>query len=151
MKTIQQTRAVHIIGLELRTNNQVAAQTIPVFWGRFMAEGILQRLPDKVSDDVWAVYTHFENAGVNNEGLYSLIIGAEVPANSEVPTGLVRTVLPASWRAVFEAQTGRPESVADVWPLIWARQDLKKTFIADAERYAANGEIQIWIGVQSQG
>jgi predicted transcriptional regulator YdeE len=149
MKIIHQTQAIHVIGLELRTSNQVAAQSIPAFWECFMAQGVLQRLPNKMSDDIWAVYTHFEQAGVNNEGLYSLIIGAQMPVDSEVPAGLVRAVLPASHKAVFEAQTGRPDSVPDVWQTIWANHDLKKTFIADAERYASSGEIQIWVGVES--
>jgi predicted transcriptional regulator YdeE len=148
MKIIHQTQAIHVVGLELRTTNQLAAQTIPAFWGRFMATGVLAKLPNKLSNDVWAVYTHFEHAGVSNEGLYSLIIGAEVRAGSDVPAGLARAVLPASHRAVFDAQTCHPDSVAGVWQTIWARHDLKKTFIADAEHYAASGEIRIWIGVE---
>ena len=72
----QQGAALRIIGIELRTSNREAMQTIPPHWQRFTGEGVLARIPGKLSDEVYAVYTHFENAGVNNDGLYSLIIGA---------------------------------------------------------------------------
>lgn len=150
MKFIHQGDAIHVVGLELRTCNPDAPRTIPAHWARFMDEAVLQRIPHKLSDDVWAVYTHFEHAGLNNQGVYSLIVGAQVPADGEVPAGLARAVLPASERAVFSAEAGRPQSVAAVWQKIWALSDLKKTFIADAERHAADGEIEILIGVQDR-
>jgi predicted transcriptional regulator YdeE len=148
MKFIRQGDAIHVAGLELRTCNPDAPRTIPAHWARFMNEAVLDHIPHKLSDDVWAVYTHFEHAGLNNQGVYSLIVGAQVPADGEVPAGLVRAVLPASERAVFNAEAGQPSSVAAVWRRIWALSDLEKTFIADAERYAANGEIEVLIGVK---
>ncbi len=148
MQIEQQDAALRIIGIELRTSNREAMQTIPPHWQRFAEEGVLARIPGKLSDDVYAVYTHFENAGVNNEGLYSLIIGAPVQSSQAVPAGMSHIVLPASPRAVFPVPTGRPDEVGAAWQAVWQRDDLPKAFVADCERYRADGRIDILIGLR---
>ncbi len=139
--------AITVVGIELRTSNSVAAQTIPPHWQRFTQEAVLASIPAKRNDDVLAVYTHFEHAGRNNTGLYSLVIGAAVAADAPVPAGMVRVVVPASQRAVFGVETGRFDLVGAAWQTIWQRSDLAKTFIAEYEQYHANGNITISIGL----
>lgn len=147
----QQDRAVRIIGIELRTDNREAMRTIPLHWQRFTQEGVLARIPGKLSDEVYAVYTHFENAGVNNEGVYSLIIGAPVSSAQAVPPGMSHAVLPASPRAVFPVPQGRFDQVVPAWQAVWQRDDLPKAFVADCERYRADGQIDILIGLRHGG
>lgn len=144
----QQDQALRIIGIELRTSNTEALHTIPPHWHRFVSEAVLERIPGKLSDDVYAIYTHFENAGRNNQGIYSLIIGAPVSSEATVPAGMSHAVLPASRRAVFPVPQGQPQAVGDVWQAVWQRSDLPKTFVADGERYRANGEIDILVGLR---
>ncbi len=141
------TQAIHVVGIELRTNNLEAMQTIPPHWQRFATEGVLGQLQSRLSDEVYAVYTHFENAGSNNQGLYSLVLGAAVPAGAGVPPGMVRVVVPASMRAVFEVEPGRQDLVGPKWMEIWGHTELPKTFIAEFERYSPDGNIQISIGL----
>lgn len=141
-------QAITVIGIELRTSNAVAMQTIPPHWQRFAQEGVLDALPTKLGNDVFAVYTHFENAGSNNTGLYSLVIGAAVPPEVPVPAGMVRVVVPASPRAVFAVEAGRFDLVGAAWQTIWAHTELPKTFIAEYEQYLPNGEIRISIGLE---
>lgn len=141
-------QAIHVVGIELRTTNLEAMQTIPPHWQRFGKEGVLAHIPAKLNGDVYAVYTHFENAGLNNTGLYSLVIGAAVPASAEVPAGMVRVVVPASKRAVFEVEPNRADLVGAKWMDIWAHTELSKTFIAEYERYSADGRIAISMGLQ---
>lgn len=147
MRFIVQQQAIHLVGFELRTTNAEAAQTIPAFWQRLTADGALQRITGRIGDDVLAVYTHFEHAGRSNAGLYSLIVGAPVPADAAVPAGMVRAVLPASRRAEFAVPHGQPQQVGAVWQQVWAQDGLAKTFIADYERYGADGEIAVFVGV----
>ncbi len=112
---------------------------------------MLARIPSKLSDEVYAVYavyTHFENAGVDNRGIYSLIIRAPVSSTQAVASGMSHAVLPASPRAVFPVPPGRVDQVGAVWQDVWQRGDLRKTFVADCERYRANGEIDILVGVR---
>lgn len=150
MHILFQAQAIHIVGIELRTRNEEAAQTIPAFWQHFFEYGALQRIPQRIGTDLLAVYTHFEHAGCNNQGLYSLIIGAPVSADAPLPAGMVRAVVPASHRAVFPVAQGQPEQVAAAWQQIWAAHDLPKTYIADYERYGADGSIAVLVGIHER-
>ena len=143
---MQQTEDIKIVGLELRTSNNEAMETIPPFWERFYGEDIMNKITHKKSDDVYAVYTNFENEGVNNEGMYSLIIGAEVESFDDIPQGLTSVTIVKQNREVFPVPEGKPENVGQTWKEIWQRNDLKKTFLAEYERYYNNG-IDIYIGV----
>ncbi|MGE3346161.1 MAG: GyrI-like domain-containing protein [Ramlibacter sp.] len=151
MNIIEQEQALTVVGIELRTTNEDAFQTIPAHWARFSQQAVASRVPGRLSDDVYAVYTHFQNAGRNNLGLYSLVIGPAVAASAAVPEGLVRVVVPASRRAVFPVAPGRPDLVGAAWQAIWQRTDLRKTFIAEYEHYRADGQIEILVGLQPAG
>ncbi|HVR54686.1 MAG TPA: effector binding domain-containing protein [Pseudorhodoferax sp.] len=147
MHTIVQDQAIHLVGVELRTCNEEAAQTIPAFWQRLTASGVLQGIAQRSGDALLAVYTHFEHAGRSNQGLYSLIVGAPVPADAAVPAGMVRAVVPASRRAVFPVAHGQPEQVGAVWQQVWDARQLPKTYIADFERYGSDGSIAVFVGI----
>lgn len=142
-------KAITVVGIELRTSNTVAAQTIPPLWQRFGQDNVLASIDGKQGEDVFAVYTHFEHAGSNNTGLYSLVIGAAVAPDAPVPAGMVRVVVPASPRAVFGVEKGRFDLVGPAWQAIWQRGDLAKTFIAEYEQYHANGDITVSIGLHA--
>jgi predicted transcriptional regulator YdeE len=142
-----QDQPILVVGLELRTSNDEAAQTIPPHWQRFSREAVLGRIPHKASDEVYAVYTHFEHEGVDNRGRYSLIIGAAVRPGGKVPEGLVSAVLPAGRRAVFEVERGRHDLVGEAWRRIWEHTELDKAYLADYERYRPDGTIEICIGL----
>ena len=145
-----QDHAIHVVGIELRTGNTHAFQTIPLHWQRFFQEKVTTAIAGRVSDDVYAVYTHFQNAGMNNQGTYSLIIGHAVhPGDGlPLPAGFARAVVPASHRVVFPVADNRPDNVGDAWKKIWEYSDFQKTYIADYERYrSSDGKIDISIGV----
>ncbi len=148
MQNFNQDKPIKIVGIELRTSNSEAMQTIPPFWGKFYQEGILAQIPNKISNDIYAVYTNFENEGKNNEGVYSLIIGAEVKNIDEIPVGFTSAVISPSQRAVFEVEKGHPEKVGEKWVEIWNHADLNKTYLADYELYKESGEIEIFIGIK---
>jgi predicted transcriptional regulator YdeE len=149
MRASTLAQAITVIGIELRTTNLDAMQTIPPLWQRFSQEGVLAALPQRLNDDVLAVYTHFEHAGTNNTGLYSLVIGAAVPATAPVPEGMVRVVIPASQRVEFAVPSGRFDLVGPAWQTIWAHTELPKTYVAEYEHYRANGDIAISIGLSA--
>ncbi len=148
MNITQQTENFHVAGIELRTSNIKAAQTIPPHWQRFQQEGVLARLPGKLSDEVYAVYTRFENQGRNNQGMYSLVLGAKVNPADPVPAGMTQVVVPAGPRMVFPVEAGRFDLVGQVWYTIWNFHEREKTFIAEYERYSASGDIDIFIGIR---
>lgn len=147
MHTTVQDQAIHVAGIELRTTNQEAHHSIPLHWQRFATEEVAARMPGKVGDTVYAVYTHFQDAGRSNAGLYSLVLGVATDPAAPLPEGMVRAVVPASERAVFAVEAGRFDLVGSAWQGIWARTDLHKSFIADYERYGTDGQISIHIGI----
>ncbi|WP_050476244.1 GyrI-like domain-containing protein [Herbaspirillum rhizosphaerae] len=152
MTPAYQDHAIHVVGIELRTGNAQAFQTIPLHWQRFFQEKVTTAVEGKMSDDVYAVYTHFQNAGINNHGIYSLVIGLAVDPGAELPlpAGFSRAVVPASYRVVFPVEANRPENVGEAWKKIWEYSDFPKTYIADYERYrSSDGTIDISIGVSS--
>lgn len=158
MTPVYQDHAIHVVGIELRTSNVDAFQTIPLHWQRFFQEKVTTAVEGRMSDDIYAVYTDFQNAGVNNEGTYSLIIGFSINPEVEpqLPVGFIRTVVPASHRMVFPVEENRPENVGETWKKIWAYSGSRKTYIADYERYSNNnnnsnsdGRIDIFIGIDS--
>ena len=149
MQFIPQPQALHVVGLALRTHNGEAFQTIPPLWARFAQSGLAGRLPHRLSDDVYAVYTHFQNAGIDNQGWYTLVIGHAVPGDTPAlpPEGLTHVVAPASRRAVFPVDQGRFDLVGPAWQAIWQRQDLQKPRLADYEHYQPDGTFTIHVGL----
>jgi predicted transcriptional regulator YdeE len=148
METVDQKQPISVVGIELRTSNEHAFTTIPAHWQKFYAEAILDKISNRVSDDIYAVYTNFENEGKNNNGTYSLILGAQVRDLDKVPAPLVSTVIPSSKRTVFHVAKGQPEKVGEKWQEIWALNDLENTYLSDYEQYRENGEIAIFVGVK---
>ena len=146
--TIEQTEATTVIGLELRTSNAEAFRTIPPHWQRFTAEKVLDRITPRLSDSVFAAYTRFEHEGRDNEGSYSLVIGAAVPPGTPVPEGLTRIEMPAQRSAVFEVERGRHDLVGDAWRMIWQQADLPKSYRCEHERYDTDGRIRIHVGLR---
>ena len=146
--TIEHTEPTTMIGLELRTSNAEAFQTIPAHWQRFSAERVLDRITPRLTGGVLAAYTRFEHEGRDNEGTYSLVIGAAVPPGTPVPEGLTRVELPAQRCAVFEVERGRHDRVGEAWRMIWQQTDLPKSYRCEHERYDADGRIRIYVGLR---
>lgn len=151
--TLASTPARRIIGLPLRTDNTCAFETIPAHWQRFRAESVPDRIASACGRDLYAVYARFENLDVVQGGgiaqlRYTLLIGLEVPAGSDAPPGLEAIELPAQTCAVFAVPDGQPQQVGASWQQIWARNDLARTFVADAERYRPDGRIDILVGLR---
>jgi predicted transcriptional regulator YdeE len=147
-QTMIQNEPMTVVGIELRTTNEKAFEEIPLHWRKFYQESVLDKVPNRASGDVYAVYTNFENPGKNNSGVYSLIIGAPVKSLDHIPPSLVATVIPKSKRRVRSVATGHPEKVGEKWQEIWHLADLKKTYVSDFERYQPSGNIEIFVGVE---
>jgi predicted transcriptional regulator YdeE len=144
-----QPQAMTIVGLELRTSNDIANQTIPAHWERFMTQAMLEKIPNRLSSDVYAVYTNYEHEGVDNTGTYSLVIGAAVANLENMPSEFTAVELPASSYQVVCVPQGHPELVGESWVNIWRQDASARTFIADFERYKADGTIDILLGVRA--
>lgn len=87
-----------IIGIEVRTTNQnsQAINDIGALWGgKFMEQGILKKIPNKVNSTIYCLYTDYEGDHLLP---YTTVIGCEVSSIDEVPSGMVA-------KAIIEAPT----------------------------------------------
>ena len=66
-----------IIGISIVTTNENGQSLIDIekLWDRFWGEDIQKQVPNKFSEDIYAVYTDYENKDI---GKYTVIIGLPV-------------------------------------------------------------------------
>ena len=76
-----------VIGISIRTVNAEgrAVTDLGALWGRFYAEKISMRIPNKADDDIYAVYTDYD---LDHEGAYTTIIGCKVRSFDGIPEGM---------------------------------------------------------------
>ena len=117
-------------------------------WGKFYVEGVQDKIPGKVSDDVFAVYTSFENEGKINEGQYTFLIGVEVESGMDVPAELDRVSIRSGNYHQFPVEENKPENVFQTWMKIWSTPDLNNTYLSDFEQCGNSGQITVNVGTR---
>lgn len=142
-----------IIGISTETINQdgKSAQDLEKLWRRFYSEHIIDQIPRKVSDDVYAIYTDYES---NYTGKYTTIIGLKVNSLDHISEGFVgRTFEPQKFKK-FTAKGKAPEAVVNTWKEIWKNDaELNRSYLYDFEVYTAksqngeNSEVDIFVGI----
>jgi predicted transcriptional regulator YdeE len=151
MKLITQIAPITVVGIAIRTSNSIAFEEIPLHWKTFFEKQILSAIPDKINDDIYAVYTEYDHIPQSADDIYSLgytfIIGAAVDRADRLPSVLVSTIVPATKRAVFPIEPAKPELVGAEWQKIWQMQNLQRAFAPDYEHYSENGDINILVSL----
>jgi predicted transcriptional regulator YdeE len=128
-----------VIGISIRTSNAKEMSgngVIAQQWDRFMKEGLLSGIPNKVDPNILAVYTDYES---DANGAYTFMIGARVSSADDVPVGMVAKKVPAGRYAVFISEKGFVGKVVpQTWGRIWA---ISKSSPAGNRAYRADFEI----------
>lgn len=145
--------AFYVIGISVKTENRpgFADTDIPALWKRFMSEGIAARIPNKLSEAVYSVYTHYEGDFTQP---YTTVLGCKVSHLNDVPEGMVGITIPKGNYSVKEVQGNLMHGIVfTAWQGIW-QEPLERTYRADYEVYderAANPEnaqITIFVGIK---
>jgi predicted transcriptional regulator YdeE len=148
-----------VIGSSVRTSNgqeMAGAGRIPKLWERFMGEDLLAQIPDKLDGAILAVYTDYAS---DQDGEYTLIVGARVKDGSDPPPGMVAKNVPAGRYAVFTSEKGPVEKVVvGTWQRIWSTEKSElggdRAYVADFEVYdqrAANprdAQVDVYVGIR---
>ena len=148
-----------VVGISIRTSNAKEMSgngVIAQQWDRFMKEGLLGKIPNKVDPNFLAVYIDYES-GAN--GAYTFMIGARVSSAEDVPLGMVARKVPAGRYAVFISEKGFVGKVVpQAWSRIWARPKSSpggnRAYRADFEVYdqraadPQNAEVDIYVGIK---
>jgi predicted transcriptional regulator YdeE len=152
MKTI--IEPFKIIGISVRTTNEngQATKDIPFLWNKFFAENISEKVVNKISDDLYCVYTHYEK---DHTKPYTTILGYKVKTDEPLPEGLVERTIESNNYKVFSAKGKASEGfVYEEWKKIWDLNDeLNRSFTSDFEIYGPisqnpkNAEVEIYIAV----
>ncbi len=76
-----------IIGISVRTTNinGQGAKEIAELWGEFLSENILNKIPNKVNDTIYSLYTEYEG---DHTKPYTAILGCKVNNLKEIPKGM---------------------------------------------------------------
>ncbi|EKD52452.1 MAG: transcription activator effector binding protein [uncultured bacterium] len=142
---------IQIVGIALRTDNSPPGlQKLGAHWQRFFAEKILEKIPNKASHEIYAVYTDYES---DHTKAYTLILGAKVSESGmPIPQGLVAHTIPNQAYTVVTANGSMPQALIQCWQEIW-QSDLKRKFTTDFELYDENSnsgegsEVKIYLAV----
>lgn len=151
-KVVQKPSTI-IVGIECRTSNapEAGPHDIARLWGRFYSENTINQIPNKVSDEVIALYCDYEGDYTQP---YTLVIGCAVSSLDMIPQGMVGKVIPEGSYAVFNAIGEHPISLIKTWEHIWQKDGLKRTYTGDYEVYGDNffsktpQEVNVFIAIE---
>lgn len=152
MKTIK-IEAFQIIGISVRTTNEngQAAKDIPQLWGKFMSEGISEKIPNKIADDIFSIYTNYES---DHTKPYDTILGCKVSSLESIPDGMIGQSFEGGTFAQFVSKGDVTQgSVYQSWVDIW-NTDLDRLYTADFEIYSekamdpTNAEVDIFVAIK---
>lgn len=87
MQTVE-IEPFNIIGISIRTTNEngQASKEIAELWGKFMSENILTKIPNKVNNDIYSLYTDYESDHTSH---YTAMLGCKVKYLQDIPNGMV--------------------------------------------------------------
>ena len=142
----------NVIGISIRTTNQngQSVKDIETLWSKFWGEEIQKQIPNKASNDIYAVYTEYET-DVN--GPYTTIIGLPVNSLEDIPEGFVGITIEKAKYQKFVSKGKMPEAVFNTWMEIWQNKNLNRAYKADftihGEKYydGDNAEVETFISV----
>jgi len=144
--------AFHIIGIAVRTTNEngQAGEDIPALWAKLMTEGIIEKIPNKLDNTVYSIYTDYEK---DHTKPYTTILGCKVEDLDTIPNGMVgKTIDEATYQKFVAKGNLAHGAVYNEWTKIW-NSAIDRSFTADFEVYdenaqdPTNAEVAIYIAL----
>lgn len=142
-----------VIGISIRTTNEngQSEQDIPALWNKFMTEGIAEKIPNKIDNALYCIYTEYEK---DHTKPYTTILGCLVSSLDFVPEAMIGKTIEKATYEKFVAKGNLDEGIVfNEWMQIW-NSDLDRSFTADFEIYGEktqnpeNAEVDIFIAIK---
>ncbi len=143
-----------LIGLSLpnKTSNLNQQSMIDCgnLWQRFEAENIASQIPNKLGEEIYAVYHDYDGDYTQP---YAYFIGCKVAKGTLTPTGLSNLTIPKNNYQKIMAKGKMPDCVAEVWINIW-NTDLPRAYVPDFEVYDeqskdwSNATVSIYLSIK---
>lgn len=145
----------YVIGISIRTTNENGQSAIDIetLWTKFWDEDIQNQIPNKINNDIYAVYTDYET---DHTGPYTAIIGLPVNSLENIPDGFVSTTIERSVYKKFISKGKMPETVVNTWMEIWQDNTLNRTYTTDftihGKKYynGDKAEVETYISVKTK-
>ena len=150
---MEKVESFKIIGIAVETTNQNGqnAEDLGNLWGQFFADNLMENIPNRIENDIYAIYTDYES---DFRGGYTAILGLKVSSLENIPSGLIGREFEEGNFKKFCAKGIMPNAVIDTWEEIWTDDKLlKRKYTYDFELYGAksqngeNSEVEIFIAV----
>ncbi len=132
------TNGFKIIGIASRTTNKnnKAQQDLGKLWGQFFMDSVSDKIPNKVSNEILAIYTDYKSDFTED---YTTIIGIRVSSLDDIPAGLIGREFQGDNFQQFTARGEMPNAVVKTWIDIWSRDsELNRSYSYDYEVYGEN-------------
>jgi predicted transcriptional regulator YdeE len=141
-----------IIGISTRTTNEngQATKEIAELWGRFMSENIISKIPNKVENVVYSLYTDYKG---DHTQPYTAILGCKVEKLDAIPNGMVGKSFDGG---NYVKTTTKGDLMQGLIVNHWSKlfdMELNRTFVADFEIYGekaqnpSDAEVDFYVGV----
>ena len=142
-----------VIGISVKTTNEngQSAKDIGELWRKFMSEGIAEKIPNKIDQDILSVYTNYESD--HNDG-YDTILGCRVSSLATIPEGMTGQAFEGGNAAEFICKGDLTQGIVyGTWSKIW-EANLNRTYTADFEVYGEKAqnpkeaEVEIYVALR---
>lgn len=140
-----------IIGISVKTTNKdgQSAQDIGKLWQQFYMENLFEKIPNKLSNDIYSIYTDYKSDFTDE---YTTIIGVQASSLENIPAGLIGRQFPSDNFVKYTAKGLMPKAIVEVWSDIWKKdKELGRKYTYDFEVYGEksqdgeNSEVEIYI------
>ena len=145
--------AFKVIGISVKTTNENGQSTkdIGELWGKFISEGILDKIPNKIDNTVYSIYTEYEG---DHTQPYTTILGCKVENIDTVPEGMVAKNINGGNYTKFVSKGDLTKgAVFAEWSKIW-EMDLERVYTVDFDAYGekaqnpTNAEVDIFVAIK---
>ncbi|MFA4871215.1 MAG: GyrI-like domain-containing protein [Pedobacter sp.] len=149
----QTFRSFPVIGIKVRTSNAEgkASVDIPALWERFWATDVAAKLPERVSNDIYSIYTEYEGDYTQP---YTTLIGYKVDNLDYIPEGFTGIMIQEGPYLKCTAKGKLSDGVVfDAWTEIW-NSKISRAYTADFEVYGERAgdqnaaEVDIFLAVR---
>ncbi len=125
---------------------------IEALWEKFWSEDIQNKISNKTSDEIYAVYTDYES---DFTGHYTTIIGMSVDSLENIPKEFVGITIETDNYKKIVSKGKMPEAVVEIWLEIWADQNLNSrrayntdfTIQGKKYYYGNNAEVETYLSI----
>ena len=133
----------YVAGISVRTSNQngQSQKDIGELWQRYYSEQVYSQIPDKISEDIYCLYTDYDN---DANGAYTTIIGCRVSTLENVQGNLSGKEVPQTSYRCYLSKGKLPDSVLATWQDIWQSR-IERMYTTDFDLYkkVSTGEPEV--------